>query len=149
MRALRRPEGSVEAITILIRAPEEIPVEFVGIISEIADDHWVVAGCRVRLDVQTVIEGTGALGALAEVQGLELADGSVRALRIRVRESASPSPTVSPSEETPTRSPSATPVLAEGTPPEPTATPTGTPASESPFTVALTPTATVAPTSAL
>ncbi len=151
VRALRRPEGNVEAIAILIRAPQEIPVEFVGIISELADDHWLVGGYTVRIDAQTTVEGTGAPGELAEVQGLELADGSVRALRIRVRESVSPSPTASPSEEvatlTATPSPSTTPILAEGTAPD--ATPTETPPADGQAALAPPATATVMPTTEL
>ena len=97
VRARRLADGTLRAIEIVVRAPQEIPVEFVGLIEQIAADRWVIAGYTVRIDAQTVVHGQPAVGLRAEVQGLELADGTVRALVIRVRAptpSPSPSPTV-------------------------------------------------------
>lgn len=134
VKARRRPDGALRATEITVRAPQEVPVEFVGVIEEIGQDRWKISGQTVRLDAQTVIEGTPAVGRRVEVQGLELPDGTVRGLRIRVKPDTTPSPTLQPTRRPVAASP--TPVLRTSptsTPPPPsevglaTATPTPTP----------------------
>jgi hypothetical protein len=76
-------DNIVLANSIKVAAPGAYAeVEFEGIIESIADDVWVVNGATVRISPVTVIEGTPAVGAIAEVQGVLQPDGSVLAQRI-------------------------------------------------------------------
>jgi hypothetical protein len=59
-------------------------VEFEGIIQSISEDVWVVNGATVRISPVTVIQGTPAVGAIAEVLGVLQPDGSVLAQHIVV-----------------------------------------------------------------
>jgi len=84
VKSKRKGDGSLVAERIVVRLPtEEVQVE--GLIQEVAAKVWVVEGVTVRLDAQTAVEGTPAVGLWAEVQGLELPDGSVLGRRIRVQ----------------------------------------------------------------
>jgi hypothetical protein len=59
-------------------------VEFEGIIQSISEDMWVVNGATVRISPVTVIQGTPAVGAIAEVLGVLQPDDSVLAQQIVV-----------------------------------------------------------------
>ena len=120
VRARRQPQGTLRATEITVRAPQEIPVEFVGVIEELAADHWLVSGQLVRLDAQTAIHGNAQVGRRAEVQGVELADGTIRALTIQIRDGKPITPTAPPTATPP---PMPTPE-ATATPPVPTSTAT-------------------------
>jgi hypothetical protein len=141
VQALQQADGSLLATRIVI---EERVVEFEGPILEISPQVWVIAGRRVEVDANTVVVGTPRVGALAEVQAIERADGALLATRIEIQE---PEPTPTPTPTTP-HTPTLTPSPTE--PSEPTSTPqatetlepTPTPqASETPE-----PTATLSPT---
>jgi len=87
-------DDTVLARRIKVESPEEGAawVEFEGIIESIGDNAdvstlssvWIVGGTTVVVDANTVITGTPQVGAVAEVRGLEQADGSVRATEIAV-----------------------------------------------------------------
>lgn len=94
VKAVRQADGSLVARHIVIQLPTE-EVQFEGIIQEIDPTEWVVEGVIVRIDDQTVIEGTPAMGQIAEVQGLLLPDGVVLGRRIIVQ-----SPTITPEPTT-------------------------------------------------
>lgn len=108
VKALRQSDGSLLAKNIVVRFGEE--VQFEGVIQMISAGQWVVEGVTVRIDAQTQIGGTPAVGAIAEVQGLQLPDGAVLGRRIEVQ-SPPAMPTIPP-EPTPTE---ATPVEATPT----------------------------------
>lgn len=84
VKSLRRSDGSLLARSIVVRLPTE-EVQFEGVIEEIGAGQWVIAGVIVRVDAQTQISGTPAIGAVAEVQGLLLPDGAVLGRRIEVQ----------------------------------------------------------------
>ncbi len=60
-------------------------VEFEGIIESLSPDTWIVNGASVTISPVTVIEGTPALGMVAEVRGVLQPDGSVLAQHISVK----------------------------------------------------------------
>jgi hypothetical protein len=95
VKSKRRGDGSLIAEHIVVRLPTE-EVQFEGLIQEVAAKVWVVEGVTVRLDGQTVVEGTPAAGLWAEVQGLLLPDGSVLGRRIRVQAPPAAPPTQLP-----------------------------------------------------
>jgi hypothetical protein len=59
-------------------------IEIEGVIKSIAPDHWIVAGHRVRVGLDTRINGQAAEGAFARVEGPRQADGIIVASRITV-----------------------------------------------------------------
>jgi len=84
VKAMRQSDGSLIAVRIVVRLPTE-EVQFEGVIQSVGDGEWIVEGVTVRLDAETAVEGTPAVGAVAEVQGLLLPDGAVLARRIVVQ----------------------------------------------------------------
>lgn len=84
VKALRQSDGSLLAKNIVVRLPTE-EVQFEGVIQAISAGEWVIEGVIVRIDAQTQISGTPAVGAVAEVQGLLLPDGAVLGRRIEVQ----------------------------------------------------------------
>ena len=84
VKAVRRGDGSLVAQRIAVKLPVE-EVQFEGVIQSISAEQWIVEGVTVRLDAQTAVTGTPKVGALAEVDGLLLADGAVLARRIAVQ----------------------------------------------------------------
>jgi hypothetical protein len=99
VKALRQSDGSLLAKSIVVQLPTE-EVQFEGVIQSISEGQWVVEGVTVWIDAETQIGGTPAVGAVAEVQGLQLPDGAVLARRIQVQSQVETSAT--PSEPTPT-----------------------------------------------
>jgi hypothetical protein len=99
VKALRQSDGSLLAKSIIVQLPTE-EVQFEGVIQAISAGQWVVEGVTVRIDAQTQIGGTPAVGAVAEVQGLLLPDGAVLGRRIVVQPQVG-APTTAP-EPTPT-----------------------------------------------
>jgi len=59
-------------------------VEFEGIIESVSEDAWIVDGITVTISPVTIIEGTPAVGAIAEVRGVLQPDDSVLAQQIIV-----------------------------------------------------------------
>jgi len=102
VKAVRLGDGSLVAVQIVVQPPTE-EVQFEGLIQSLAAGEWIVEGVIVRLDEETVVEGKPALGAMAEVQGLLLADGAVLALRIVIQPpvAATVTPSQAPATETP------------------------------------------------
>ncbi|MBC7261339.1 MAG: hypothetical protein H5T63_04935 [Chloroflexi bacterium] len=92
VKALRQADGTLVARQIVIQLPQE-EVQFEGMIQSINPTEWVVEGVTVRIDAQTVIEGTPVVGQSVEVQGLLLPDGAVLGRRIIVLNPASLTPT--------------------------------------------------------
>jgi hypothetical protein len=84
VKAMRQSDGSLIAVRIVVRLPTE-EVQFEGVIQSVGDGEWIVEDVTVRLDAETAVEGTPAVGAVAEVQGLLLPDGAVLARRIVVQ----------------------------------------------------------------
>jgi hypothetical protein len=113
VRTQRQGDGALQALEITISAPQEIEVEFVGSLEEVAADHWRVSGQTVLITPETVIEGTAVIGRRVEVQGLELTDGTIRGLKLRVREPATPTATSAgaPRMDLPTPTPFATSIV--------------------------------------
>ncbi len=78
-------QDTVLARTIKVSVPSAYAeVEFEGTIESLAENAWVVEGHLVRISPGTVIEGTPAVGAVAEVQGVLQPDEVVLAQRILV-----------------------------------------------------------------
>lgn len=71
----------VEAIA---GTPEDLPVEFEGVIEAIAEDKWRVDGRDVFISPATLILGTPTVNWLAEVQATRDASGRLHAHIIRV-----------------------------------------------------------------
>ncbi|MEM4723873.1 MAG: DUF5666 domain-containing protein [Candidatus Hadarchaeum sp.] len=92
VKALRQADGTLVARQIVIQWPQE-EVQFEGIIQSVSPTEWVVEGVTVRIDAQTVIEGTPTVGQSVEVQGLLLPDGAVLGRKIIVLTSATLTPT--------------------------------------------------------
>lgn len=99
IKALRQSDGSLLAKHIVVRLPTQ-EVQFEGLIEEIHPLQWVIEGVIVRIDAETYIGGTPAVGSMAEVQGLLLPDGAVLARRIEVQ--SSPDAPLTPPDPTPT-----------------------------------------------
>ncbi len=78
-------QDTVLARNIKVSVPSAYAeVEFEGTIESLAENAWVVEGNLVRISPGTVIEGTPAVGAVAEVQGVLQPDEAVLAQRIIV-----------------------------------------------------------------
>ena len=84
VKALRQSDGSLLAKSIVVRLPTE-EVQFEGVIQSISAGQWVVEGVTVWIDAETRIDGTPAVGAVAEIQGLLLPDGAVLGRRVLVQ----------------------------------------------------------------
>ena len=93
VQAQRQPDGTLLATSIVVYAPQDIPAKLAGTIDEIGASYWLIAGRRVSFDSQTAIRGAAALGARTEVQGLEQADGSIRALVVHIHANSAPTAT--------------------------------------------------------
>jgi len=87
VQATKRPDGTLFAqqITVL-RGPEQTPAlqEFSGVIESLEADHWVVAGRRVAIVSDTVIEGQPKLGLLAHMLVELRSDGGLVAKSIKI-----------------------------------------------------------------
>lgn len=86
-----RADGTVLARKIVVgpRAVMIAYAEFEGPIEAFTDTvpaDWVIGDRRVRVDEETVVEGTPRLGAMAEVQALSQPGGVLLARRIRIEE---------------------------------------------------------------
>ncbi|MEM4724955.1 MAG: DUF5666 domain-containing protein, partial [Candidatus Hadarchaeum sp.] len=92
VKALRQADGTLVARQIVVQWPQE-EVQFEGVVQSISPTEWIVEGVTVRIDDQTVIEGTPLVGLSVEVQGLLLPDGAVLGRRIIVQASATATPT--------------------------------------------------------
>ncbi len=117
VKALRRGDGALVAIYILVRLPIEV-VQFEGVIQSLGAEEWIVDGVTVRLDAQSVVVGTPVVGSLVEVEGLLLPDDAVLARRIVVQPAVTATPTepVRPAE-LPTASPTQLPTANATQPP--------------------------------
>jgi hypothetical protein len=105
--------------------PAATPFTLDGPIEQIAPERWVVNGMAISLDVQTTINGTPQLGAIAHVRGDVQADATLIAHSIIV-DAPQPSSTnvpIAPTSSAPVVIPAATPVQApdgeSGKPPKP------------------------------
>jgi hypothetical protein len=105
VKAVRLGDGSLVAVQIVVQSPTE-EVQFEGVIQSLTAGEWVVEGVIVRLDAETVVEGTPTVGGMVEIQGLLVADGAVLARSIVVQ----PPPVGTPAT---TLLPTATPTLTE------------------------------------
>lgn len=94
VRAERSGAGPWVATHIRISEPEII-VQFEGVIESFSGAQWIIAGYAVSIAADTVIEGVPAVGAIAEVEAIQKADGTLLARWIRIYEppTATPSPT--------------------------------------------------------
>ena len=99
VKALRRGDGSLVALHIVVKPPSE-EVQFEGTIQNLAGAYWTVDDVKVEVDDQTVVVGAPAIGSVVEVQGLLLPDGSVLATKVVVQPPPSPTeqPTLRPTE---------------------------------------------------
>jgi hypothetical protein len=87
-----------------------IPFTRDGVILQIDQAGWVIAGEAIAINAQTTISGVPEIGALAHIRGVAQADGTLLAEQISV-ELPPPSPTpTSPAPSVTPMSPSATPV---------------------------------------
>ncbi|MBI4308040.1 MAG: hypothetical protein HY684_04470 [Chloroflexi bacterium] len=59
-------------------------VEVKGLISAVSSTSWTVAGRVVQVDSNTLIQGQGQVGLIAEVMAQAQPDGSLKAVRIEV-----------------------------------------------------------------
>ena len=85
--ALRLQDGSLLALEIVVElspaAPEQ-PFEFQGVIEQLGQAQWIVAGHALSVSAQTTLEGNPQVGWLAQVKSMRRSDGSLRAVRIVV-----------------------------------------------------------------
>ena len=151
VEATIHPGGEIWAKSIQIISFE--PFEFVGLITEVAQDHLVVDGNRLEVTAATQFFGRPEVGRLAEIRAWEEDPNRFVALLIRVlpnTETPTPKPTRTPKVtatpspgDTPTPSPTETPTPA----PTDAATPapTETPSQEPSPTISPTATATESP----
>jgi propanediol utilization protein len=87
VQAQVQDDGSFLARRIVVLGQgddDENEVEFKGPIVSISDTTWVVGAVTVTLNVSTTIEGTPAVGAIAEVRGTRQPDGTVLASHIEI-----------------------------------------------------------------
>ncbi len=92
VEAIMSATNGLVAVSIEVEGPKEtktpeagIKVEFEGVISSIGASSWVVGGRTVYVDAGTKFEGRKAeVGAVAEVEALLRADGTLLALSIEV-----------------------------------------------------------------
>ena len=93
-------DGTILAKQISIRLPTD-EVQFEGLIQSLSANEWVVDGVAVRIDSQTQVVGSPAVGSQVEVQGLLLPDGAVLARRIVVQTAPElPTPPAEPTATT-------------------------------------------------
>ncbi len=130
VKARQFSDGQLVAEYIRVSSPSEQTIQFAGVIEEIGSGHWIVAGQEVLIDPRTQIEGTPAIGTIAQVKAIVLNNGSKLAIYIRV--------------ESPTRQSTAVPPTSV----QPTAAPTKTPTTAPSATPATIPTVTAVPTQA-
>jgi hypothetical protein len=86
--AIKHSSGELEAREIVVlRGADQPPqaIEFSGLIEEISGDSWLVAGRRVQIVAETVIEGAARVGAVVHVKADQYADGRLVAKRITVQ----------------------------------------------------------------
>jgi hypothetical protein len=86
-----RADGTVLARKIVVgpRTFMVSYVEFEGPIEAFTDTvpaDWIIGGRQVRVDDETVVEGTPRLGTMAEVQALSQPSGIPRARLVRIEE---------------------------------------------------------------
>ncbi len=133
VKAERRAGGDLWAR--LIRKLEPENYQFEGLIESMSGSVWRVGGHTIQLDGQTQVIGTPAVGRIAQVDALQMPDGTLVARTIYVLpDTPTPSPTFT---LTPTRepSPTATPTDVQTPTPTPTEaspTATATPAGDTP-----------------
>ena len=88
-QGIKRPDGTIIAGEIeVVTAPGgtvDMHVEFRGPINSFGANVWVVDGKTISITAQTQIHGTPVIGALAEVEALKKADGSLVAVEIEVK----------------------------------------------------------------
>lgn len=80
--------------------PKPRDIEFSGRVEAMNDDVWLIAGKAVIVDAETDIDDAIVVGAQVKVKAKQLADGTLRARRIDLRETK-PQPTKTPPGETP------------------------------------------------
>ncbi len=130
-------DGTLTARRVVVHEPRPI-YEFTAVVEAISGNIWTIMGYPILVDENTEILGNPHVGDVVDVRVEEWEDGTLHALFIRVRATATPTPaptsTPSPSASpTPTiaaspwasPAPSATPV--PSLTPSPTATPTPSP----------------------
>jgi len=117
------------------------PIEFSGLIERLTDTGWQVAGITVTLSAATRVEGLPHIHAIAEVQGMLQADGTVLAETIQIEEveekpepDNTAMPIVAPTQVTPV----ASSTLTASATPHPTSTPipTATHTTQAPSPIA-------------
>lgn len=87
VEALEKTDGRLVAQRLsVLRTAEQPPQpkEFSGVIEEIRQDRWVVAGQELLIEPDSEIEGTPAVGAMAHVKADAYIDGRLVARRITV-----------------------------------------------------------------
>jgi hypothetical protein len=110
------PTAIPTAIPTATPAPRTFSIE--GIVERIDQEAWIVGGAVIAIDVQTTIDGTPALGAVAHVSGVVREDGARLARSMRLDPTPTPplpAPTVAPTPfvfPTITPSPAPSPVVA-------------------------------------
>lgn len=123
----------------ILDAGQQAVLEFRGELEEIGDDYWIIAGLKVSLNGDTLVEGHKAIGAMVIVRASASGDGSLQALKLQVltnpllltpaiTSTPTPSETASPSS-TPTAEPTATVTPVPSSTPTPTFTITSTPST--------------------
>jgi hypothetical protein len=100
VKAKQYADGRLVAKGITVESePEQQVVQFEGIIQAIDGDRWTVSGQDIFIDGQTQIEGTPAVGAIAEVEAVVRPDGTKVARSIKIESVVPPEPTATPTSE--------------------------------------------------
>jgi hypothetical protein len=116
-------------VRAVLTAGQAASLEFKGILEHLDATYWIVAGLKVQLDDQSIIEGQPVPGAIVVVHAQSVGDGTLSGTRLQVQPSLlppSPTPTLTPSPTLLPPTSSTTVTAAPTDTPEPTESPTPT-----------------------
>ena len=148
VQARQFTDGRLVADHIRVASPSEQVVQFAGPIQEMGAGRWVIAEQTVLIGPDTQIEGSPAIGAIAEVKASVLSDGTKLAMHIRVQPPTAIPATAQPTATSrPTSAPTAEPTAMPTAGTVPTEAPTATPSpDQSPSSTPIVETTPFAPT---
>jgi hypothetical protein len=96
-----------QEVQSVLKLGRQTTVHFVGIVSVINPDSWIIGGLPVNLDSATQVVGAAAPGMIINVEGETRADGTILAHTLTVQGQATPM--VPPPGSTPMGSPTSEP----------------------------------------
>ncbi len=85
VRGLLQPDGTILALRIHREEEERPEIEFAGIVEAALPNGYRISGQTVVVTATTRVEGPIAVGSLVEVRGIPQPDGTIQAVRIRLK----------------------------------------------------------------